>query len=141
MSTHDDAARILTEYETLAASGSMASRRDLMGRAGLGWSRFLDAHHYLIRNLLVPAELAVRYDPRRRMWTAGAERYNGAAGFDEFPSFIRWHGQYLRTRSETEAAHLKALASAFPAKARTLRPVRRYVDNAIAELDEVLTRM
>lgn len=140
--TLDDAGRrILAEYERLAQTGRMDSRYAILLRTGLGWGRFLEAHHYMVNHQLAAHKLAIRYDPRLRLWTAGAERFNAAAGYDESKEYVGWHTRYLKTRTLTSGAHLEAIGEAFPARKRQLRPLRRYLENAAAELDEVLDRV
>lgn len=141
MALHDDAARILAEYEQLALAGTMESRASIIHRTGLGWGRFLEAHAYMIRTgMLATAQLAIRYDQRTRLWTAGAERHNGAAGYDESKDYLRWHGLYLKTRLTTSDAHLEAVSQAFPAMRRKLKPttIHRYLNNAVAELEDAM---
>jgi hypothetical protein len=142
--TIDQAAQaILSQYERLAQTGTLTSRARMVSATGLGWGRFLEAHAYMVKHLLVPNKLAIRYDPRTRLWTAGAERFNGAAGYDESKDFIAWHGRYLRTRLDTSDTHLEATNQAFPSQRRTLRPgtIHRYLSNAIAELDDAMARL
>lgn len=141
MSLVADAQNVLAQYERLASAGRMDSRDRMATRLGFSEWRYNDAHAYMVRNLLVGAQIAVRYDPSRFQWTAGAERYNGAAGYDEFGQFVGWHLSYLRTRSQTQERHQEAIAAAFPSKARLLRGLRRYNANLIAEIDSIFNAL
>jgi hypothetical protein len=143
MSLDLDAQRVLHEYDDLGQTGTMDSRQAMIHRTGLGWGRYLEAHAYMVNHLLVPNQLAIRYDPRSRLWTAGAERYNGVAGYDESKDYVAWHGKYLRTRLMTADTHLEAIGQAFPSKRRALRPgaLHRYLSNAVAELDDMLVAL
>lgn len=144
MSLDHAAALVLQRYDQLAQAGQMDSRRSMIHQTGLGWGRYLEAHAYMVSSgMLAANQLAIRYDPRTRLWTAGAERYNAAAGYDESKEYVAWLGKHLRTRLSSSDAHLEAISQAFPSKRRQLRPtaLHRYLQNAIAEVDDAMAGM